>query len=796
MAKSLDGKIGAQSSVTQRFTLLQRLLLTCLVIILLSTNLQIWLQRQRHLAEYEEAAKEENAKTLFYLMHALDKQIADLVANSEGVKIEVLRENYGITPLIDAELRNIDEDEVLKVKIYNMMGVVVYSSFMEEIGGSSSSPDLLSKALRGETVNRIEHRDEFLGKNGLVRDVYAAMTYQPMVLEGRQIGVIEVYDDASGIFQHLRSESIKTFLIVFGSFSLLFAALALSIFRTDRAVAAWQLAVSRSESLLGDILENALDAVVRIDSDGVIIGWNAQAIHTFGWSREEALGRPMHELLMPERYRAAYLQAIKNILATGENPVFGKRIESFAVHRDGRELPVELAITPVKTMPGYEFSVFIRDITERKLEEKAMARHKQVVETSLDGFLLLDMQGNLLEANTAYAGMTGYSKEELRQMHISQLNASEPQEEIKAPDSNIVALRNGRFETRHRKKNGSLMDIEIAIAYMPEEQQFFVFCHDITLRKKNEAALRIAAVTFEARDAIVITDAQANILRVNKAFSDITGYAAEEVLGKNPRIMRSGCHDKNFYVAMWEQLLNSGHWAGEILDQRRNGEIYPKWLTITAIKDDHGNIAQYVGMFSDITERKQREEEIRNLAYSDPLTKLPNRRSFMEHLCTTIAASARYGNYGAVLFIDLDYFKELNDSLGHEYGDLLLLEAGKRIKSCVREMDTVARLGGDEFVVLTEGLSTDKSEAMQNISVVANKIREAMAQPYKLKEHEYQGSSSIGIKLFHGASEPLETLLEHADMAMYQVKRSGRNDVQFFNSAMGNDTTASGNNKE
>ena len=301
-----------------------------------------------------------------------------------------------------------------------------------------------------------------------------------------------------------------------------------------------------------------------------------------------------------------------------------------------------------------------------------------------------------------------------------------------------------------------------------------------TLLRNSEEASRIAATAFETHDAIVITDTQANIVRVNRAFSSITGYPAGEVLGKNPRMMKSDRHDRFFYNKMWQQLLQTGTWAGEIWDQRKNGDIYPKWITITAVKNDRHETTHYVGIFSDITARKRAEDEIHNLAYYDALTGLPNRRLFLDRLQIAQATSARHADFGALLFIDLDRFKSLNDTLGHDYGDLLLIEVGARIKSCVREMDMAARFGGDEFVVLLEAVSNDRGDAARKVALVAEKIRETLSLPYKLKEHEHHSSPSIGASFYHGLDESRESLLEQADMAMYQAKKSGRNAVRFF----------------
>ena len=303
-------------------------------------------------------------------------------------------------------------------------------------------------------------------------------------------------------------------------------------------------------------------------------------------------------------------------------------------------------------------------------------------------------------------------------------------------------------------------------------------------RSKTEDAMRIAAVTFETQEAILITDPDAVILRVNHAFQEITGYRAEEVIGKNPRILQSGKHDAAFYQAMWSDLKSTGKWSGEVWDRRKDGEIYPKLMTITAVSDDDGHVTHYVAVFRDISNRKKSEAEIHQLAFYDALTLLPNRRLLTDRLQQALAASARNGRYGALLFLDMDHFKTINDTQGHVMGDQLLIEVAHRLLACVRDGDSVARLGGDEFVVVLEGLSNDANEAAAQTELVAEKIRVELEQPYVLNDFECLSSASIGISLFFGHLESVEDLLMHADVSMYQAKSAGRNTVRFFDPAM------------
>jgi len=313
------------------------------------------------------------------------------------------------------------------------------------------------------------------------------------------------------------------------------------------------------------------------------------------------------------------------------------------------------------------------------------------------------------------------------------------------------------------------------------------------LRQQN-IELRIAAATFDSQEGIMITDADKNILKVNQAFTKITGYTSKDAVGSKPSLLVVGQQDKKLYRSMWATIKLENNWQGEILNRRKNGKIYPMSLTITAVIGDDGQVANYVGIFSDITQQKFAETEIHNLAYFDPLTHLPNRRLLNDRLIMTAATSRRSGRYGAVMFIDLDNFKPLNDAHGHVAGDLLLNEAARRITHCVRAVDTVARFGGDEFVVLLGELDIDENGSTAQANIVAEKIRTTLAEPYflalqkkeKLKHIvvEHHCTSSIGVTLFADHQESHENLLRDADIAMYQAKNNGRNQISFFSNEL------------
>jgi len=310
---------------------------------------------------------------------------------------------------------------------------------------------------------------------------------------------------------------------------------------------------------------------------------------------------------------------------------------------------------------------------------------------------------------------------------------------------------------------------------------------DITVRRADEERLRfLARVVENAGEAFMVTDTHGIIVAVNPAFTRITGYNTAEALGQTPAMLKSGRQDKEFYRDLWTTLRHDGLWEGEIWDRRKDGTTYPKWLSITTVRDESGQASHYVAAFTDISDRKAVEERIHNLAFYDPLTALPNRRLLMDRLEHALLTSTRSRQHGALLFLDLDHFKTLNDTQGHAIGDQLLIEIGKRLTGSVRDMDTVSRLGGDEFVVLIEGLGDEEAGAASQAERVAEKIHAHLNQPYALKglEQGYHSSASIGLTLFSGQDTSLDTLFKQADMAMYQAKDAGRNAIRFFNPAM------------
>jgi diguanylate cyclase (GGDEF)-like protein/PAS domain S-box-containing protein len=297
---------------------------------------------------------------------------------------------------------------------------------------------------------------------------------------------------------------------------------------------------------------------------------------------------------------------------------------------------------------------------------------------------------------------------------------------------------------------------------------------------------KLADKIFEhASEGVMISDPASNIINVNKAFTQVTGYSHDEVLGKSPSLLNSGRQDAGFYRAMWQSLTETGHWQGEIWNRRKSGEIYLEWLSITAITNNSGRTTHYVAIFSDITTVKANEERLHRLAYYDALTELPNRILFNDRLNQAMARASRGNQMVAVMLLDLDRFKIINDTLGHMAGDTLLIDVAQRIDNCMRESDTVARLGGDEFIVVLPDMDN-----INQASLAAQKIIDVLAQPFSLDNQEIFITTSIGISFYPSSGDNAEMLIKTADIAMYHAKEQGRNNYQFYRSSASDETSA------
>lgn len=530
-------------------------------------------------------------------------------------------------------------------------------------------------------------------------------------------------------------------------------------------------------------IEQSPTSIVISDLNGDLLYVNPKFTQVTGYSVEEAIGQNMRILESGLTADEVYEQ-LWDTLTQGEiwhGELINRR-------KSGTVYWEETHIAPVKNSAGVitQYVGVKLDITLRKLLEEKL---QFLFDASPLGLALNDAEtGNFIDCNDAMFRDTGYNKAEFLALSYWDLT---PREYEKQEQQQLECLqqtgRYGPYEKEYRRKDGSRYPVRLNGMLMHDmngHKLIWSIVEDITEQKKVETELRIAAIAFEAQEGITVTDENNRIIKVNKAFTEITGYTAEEMIGNTPKLLQSGCHDAAFYADLWKSIRNTGMWSGEIWNRRKNNEIYPQYMNITAVKNADGKVTNYVATFNDITLSRANADEIERLAFYDPLTNLPNRRLLHDRLKQALAASHRNHTSGGLLFIDMDNFKNLNDTLGHEMGDLLLRQVAERLLSCVRESDTVARLGGDEFVVLLEDLEYEMSEAAAQIEIIGKKTLLTLGELYQLNIHQYRSTPSIGAVLFNGYEQTPDELLKQADIAMYRVKEAGRNDLRFFNPQM------------
>lgn len=427
-------------------------------------------------------------------------------------------------------------------------------------------------------------------------------------------------------------------------------------------------------------------------------------------------------------------------------------------------------------------------IIERRRAEQDAKRlliEKDAILNNISEGVAFLRRGTVMTCNRRMEELFGFGQGEFLGKRGDRLYADRNAYRALARDA-YAALRKGLpyyRETELVRKDGTLFWGALTGRMLMSERfkggSVWVFT-DISDRKKAEERTRLTAKVFEnTQEGVIITDHEAQILAVNKAFTEVTGYPEEEVIGKTPRIMQSGRQDRAFYDAMWAALEQSGQWKGEIWNRRKNGDIFPEWLSISAVRNEHGGLSHYVGVFSDITEIKRSQDKVSFLAYHDPLTQLPNRLLFHDRLAQGIQRAEREQSKFAVYFIDLDNFKHVNDSLGHHVGDRLLQEVAQKLQAQLRKADTIARLGGDEFTVLVEEMDGPRGAAL-----VAEKLAGIFQKPFSLDGHDVYVTASIGICLYPTDGIDTNTLIRNADAAMYRAKGYGKNQFHFYEQDM------------
>lgn len=522
------------------------------------------------------------------------------------------------------------------------------------------------------------------------------------------------------------------------------------------------------------------------------IAWEA-SISDFTYSyvsphAEELLGYPRAHWLIPGFWRniihPADLVRAETYCYRETRANRDHSIDYRVITADGRCLWVRDIVSLIKYGPEPVLRGLMIDISEAKRTEEALLLSEQkfakAFHASPDGLLLSrQSDGLLIEVNEGFSHLTGYtSATSLDQSTLDlgiwvDLNERKHMLELMKRDGFVRD-----FICRIRHVDGRIRLCELSSRPLPigEEDCMLTIARDITERQQMQEKLQQAATVFESTaEGVLITDTRQNISAVNRAFSEITGYSEAEALGHTPRLLASGLHDSAFYAAMWHQLTTQGHWQGEISNRRKNGELYPSWLTISAVRNSDQVVTHFVAVFADISSLKLAQARLDYQAHHDPLTGLPNRTLFESRLQAALNGQQESGNQGAVLFLDLDRFKHINDSLGHPVGDLLLKDIAVRLKEQLRDIDTVARLGGDEFIILLPGL-----QQASDAQYLANKLLDCFTPPFQAGEHEFFISASIGTSLYPQDGTDVATLVKNADAAMYRSKAKGRNRVESY----------------
>lgn len=594
-----------------------------------------------------------------------EQDFGPFVQAMEGQPVSVLRSAEQIPVLHQKVLKLLKGTKTFKIKVYDRLGMTIYSTELQQIGENKSDNTGVMSGLQGSSRSELTHRDQFSAFEGEVQNRDLVESYVPRYdpVSGEISGVFEIYGDATSVL----TEIDRRQWFVVGSVITLLSLLYLSLF----------MIVKRAEDL---------------------------------------------------------------------------------IQRQNREIE-----------------------RDRQALSESEERWKFALEGSGEGVWDRNLQTGVAVFSKRYKEIYGFGEDDLVDHHEAWDERIHP-DDLPLVDADRAAYFSGKKqvyanERRMQCKDGSwkwILSRGMVVARDAQGRPLrMIGTHtDITERHQREEALRLAATVLSTMDeAVAVTDTDNKIVSVNPAFTAITGYLPGEVVGRNPRLLASGMHTPEFYREMWATLSEKGSWHGEIMNRGKNGRLFVEWLSIKQVRDEQGQTTHHVAVFSDISERKAAEEHMRHMAHFDALTGQPNRSLFADRLQQTIAKARRDKSRLALMFIDLDQFKPVNDLFGHHVGDLLLREVAGRLQTCLRrETDTVARMGGDEFVVILPEI-----EAVPAAAEVAKKILHALSQPFDIAGHDIHISSSIGIAVFPEHAGDERQLLNRADEAMYRAKEGGRN---------------------
>ncbi|HCY64914.1 MAG TPA: GGDEF domain-containing protein [Oxalobacteraceae bacterium] len=532
-------------------------------------------------------------------------------------------------------------------------------------------------------------------------------------------------------------------------------------------------------------------ALQGIDREGIIHIWNEASVKLYGISRAEAIGRHFCDLLTFRGNHTELKTALADMWDKGQ-PALPRDLQIMT--SSGKSVWVCSAMFPA-IESGQTRLIFCMDIdiTQRKEQEQDLleseTRIRKFFDKSADAILMM-REGQIQEFNPAALMLFGYDgwQSGLKGATPSSVSPQyQPDGRLsqeKMEEMHAIALEKGshRFEWQYCTSDKRAFWGEVTLTAFGGGADSLVYAmvRDITDRKQAERELQLSAQVFEnSHEGIIILDAEWRIVRINAAFTAMTGFTEQEIVGMGKSVLRSSVHDAGFYEKIRETVARSGHWQGELWGKRSDSETFPAWASISAVRGSEERIDNFIVIFSDISERKAAEERIRHLSEHDFLTGLPNRVLLLDRLQQAIAAARRNRGKLAVLFLDLDRFKNINDSLGHHIGDKLLQSVAERLKKCVRGNDTVSRQGGDEFVVMLSEVG-----GIEQVAHIAANILHAVGMSYHIEQHELTVTTCVGISMYPDDGQDMDTLIRNADTAMYHAKESGRNNYQFFDDDM------------
>jgi diguanylate cyclase (GGDEF)-like protein/PAS domain S-box-containing protein len=616
----------------------------------------------------------------------------------------------------------------------------------------------------------------------LVAGAYALVAALWIVFSDSQLASL-----ASDADQLSRLQTVKGWFFVGVTATLLFL---LMRWRLGQLAASQQTALA-NEARLRSILNSIDDLVFVIDADGRLVDCYQPAAATLLLAPERFIGRRLDEVGLPAEVVAQMLAAI-DTLRQGSGVVSIEYVLELALGRCHFEARLSRQQDASGAFAGV--TAVARDISARRRAEEKLLSSELSYRALLDNLPNIAVQGydrerRIIFWNETSERLYGYARDEVlgRQLEDTIIPPALRATVIEAHRRWItdkIPIAAGEIDLL--KKDGSLVPVYSShslIYNSADEPEMFCLDVDLAELRQAQGELRLAACVFDgSTQGILIADRDTRIIAVNEAFTRITGYARAEAIGQRPQMLASGLHTRDFYRAMWDELRENGHWQGEIWNRRKNGEPIPEWLGISAVRDDAGELTHYIGIFADISEKKSFEARLQHLTHHDLLTGLPNRLLLQERFEQARAFAARDGQRVALLVLDLDHFKEVNDNLGHALGDRLLVAIAGRLQACVRDTDTVSRQGGDEFLISLNGIHD--SEAIAGIT---DKIMQTMAPSFTLDGQTLSTSFSIGIAAWPEDGEDFATLLLKADTAMYQAKESGRNVYRFFDERMNAD---------